>query len=243
MKLAPTHLRVKLYGTFVDPDHWIESGLYSFFRLRDVYGMKPHHHMLDLGCGCGRVALPVISFLNEQGHYYGLDVDQEMMDWCNANFGSATMSFDWANVKNSLYFGDGAQLDSEYKFPYPDNTLDFGFGFSIFTHLLEPGTRNYLSELSRTMKVGGKFMFSTFLLDEKTQASVDAGKSAWRLQQSNSDICKYDLPQTPEATVAFTRDGMEAMLADYGFRIESFVQGNWFEVPHGSHDEVFIVRE
>lgn len=243
MKLAPIDLRVRLYGSFADPDVWIESGLYSFFRLRDMYSMQPDFHMLDLGCGAGRVALPLIPFLNKSGHYYGLDICKEMMDWCSLHLGSDNMEFTWANVGNSLYFDSAtSERDYNYKFPYASNSLDFGFGFSIFTHLLEAGARNYFNEISRTLKVGGKFMFSTFVLDSKTQANVDAGKCAWSLKYSNSDICKYDLEQSPDTTVAYTKNGMEQMIKDAGMKIESFLQGNWHETPHGSHDEIFVEK-
>jgi len=244
MKIPPEHLRIRLYGSFKDPDVWIEVGLYSFHRLRDAYHIESHHKIIDLGCGCGRLVLPLISFLDSSkgGAYYGLDVDKEMMDWCAINFNYSNFHFMWADVKNSLYFRTGQLSDALYKFPYEDNLLDFGCAFSLFTHLLEAGSVNYLNETSRVLKPNGKLMFSCFLFDDITEANIAAGKSAWTFKYNDTERCRYDIQNSPDCTVGYTLKGMQDMITNSGLKLVSIIKGNWSEVPNGSHDEVLVEK-
>jgi methylase of polypeptide subunit release factors len=50
---------------------------------RSVGGLQPWHRVLDIGCGCGRVAIPLTHFLNGHGSYDGLDIVPAAVDWCN----------------------------------------------------------------------------------------------------------------------------------------------------------------
>lgn len=244
MKIPPENLRLRLYGTFRDPDVWIETGLGSFVYLRDVHKVKSHFKILDLACGAGRVALPFSCFLDPSkgGAYYGLDVDKEMMDWCSANMNYENLHFVWADVHNSMYFRQGTGADSNYKFPYEDSFFDFGYAWSLWTHLLEPGGRNYLNEVSRTLKPSGKFMLTCFLFNQEREEDIKDKLGAWSFKFYNSDICRYDLEASPESTVGYTEEGFIKMVADAGLKVVSIDKGQWSKTPHGSHDIVLLEK-
>ncbi len=42
-------------------------------------GLRPTHHLLDIGCGTLRGGIPLIRFL-EPGHYYGIEVRREVLE-------------------------------------------------------------------------------------------------------------------------------------------------------------------
>ena len=44
-------------------------------------GLRPDHHVIDIGCGSGRLALPLTNFLR-RGRYEGFDIDPDMIAWC-----------------------------------------------------------------------------------------------------------------------------------------------------------------
>ncbi len=50
------------------------------FQIRFLkrFGLRPHHYLLDLGCGTLRGGVPLIQYLLP-GHYYGLDVREEVL--------------------------------------------------------------------------------------------------------------------------------------------------------------------
>ncbi len=56
---------------------WDATGLQIFDRLRAL-GLRPHHYLLDFGCGGLRVGRHIIPFLNT-GHYYGVEPSDDVL--------------------------------------------------------------------------------------------------------------------------------------------------------------------
>jgi SAM-dependent methyltransferase len=44
--------------------------------------LKPHERVLDVGCGNGQKARPLVNYLTEQGSYDGFDVVRKGIEWC-----------------------------------------------------------------------------------------------------------------------------------------------------------------
>ena len=57
---------------------------------------------------------------------------------------------------------------SNYKFPYEDNFFDFVILQSVFTHMVLDDMKNYLHEISRVLKKGGRSYISYFILNENS---------------------------------------------------------------------------
>lgn len=51
-------------------------------NLVQLGGLKPDERILDVGCGIGRVAVPLTGYLDENGSYEGIDVIPEAISWC-----------------------------------------------------------------------------------------------------------------------------------------------------------------
>lgn len=43
--------------------------------------LQPHHRVLDVGCGCGRMAVPMIPFLSGNADYHGFDIVPDAIKW------------------------------------------------------------------------------------------------------------------------------------------------------------------
>ena len=61
-------------------------------------------------------------------------------------------------------------------FPCADNSFDLVFLTSVFTHMFAGDVENYLSEISRVLKPGGKCLITWFLLDEVSRKSGEPGQ-------------------------------------------------------------------
>ena len=46
----------------------------------------PSHRILDLGCGCGKLARPLTMYLNSEGGYDGIDITKEVINWCKERY-------------------------------------------------------------------------------------------------------------------------------------------------------------
>jgi ubiquinone/menaquinone biosynthesis C-methylase UbiE len=74
---------------------------------------------------------------------------------------------------NSAYLPDETLPSaSETKFPYPDESFDFAFAHSVFTHLTPDASSNYLNEVSRVLRHGGASYTTWFLFDDDPSISV-----------------------------------------------------------------------
>jgi SAM-dependent methyltransferase len=145
----------------------------------NVCGLRPEARVLDVGCAIGRIAAPLTHYLNNFGSYEGLDIIPEAIRWCDAKIASSFPNFHFqlADVMSKEYNPKGAFEASEYVFPFSDESFDFVFLGSVFTHMLPGGVERYLSEIARVLKVGGKSLITYFLLTPKTRDSIERGES------------------------------------------------------------------
>lgn len=130
-------------------------------------GLLPEHHVLDVGSGIGRVALPLTQFLNEKGRYDGFDPVPTGVAWCQQNISSRWPNFQFRHVPlhNDLYTDAGGDA-AQFTFPYPDAVFDFACVISVFTHMLPGEVARYLDELHRTLRPGGTVFATFFILND-----------------------------------------------------------------------------
>lgn len=139
--LLQTHDRDRAMELAVGGD-FEAVGALEFCLLKQL-GLQPHHALVDVGCGSGRLAVQLKDYLS--GRYVGLDVVPELYEHARALCGRE----DWR-------FADapGTSL------PEADESADFIVFFSVFTHLLHEETYRYLREARRVLKPGGRIVFS-----------------------------------------------------------------------------------
>src|ERR1700742_4562127 len=66
--------------------------------LVDLCGLQPGDAVLDVGCGSGRIALPLTGYLNSKGRYAGFDVSREAIAWCTDNISASHSNFEFTVV-------------------------------------------------------------------------------------------------------------------------------------------------
>ncbi len=59
-------------------EHW-QAQRDVQLRFLVARGLRPTHHLLDIGCGTLRGGIPLIRFL-EPGHYYGIEVRRDVLE-------------------------------------------------------------------------------------------------------------------------------------------------------------------
>jgi SAM-dependent methyltransferase len=169
-RLPPNRFRLRvgvdnrlLFNAFHYRYHAVDFWMHAFAE-----GLaSPTSDILDIGCGCGRYAV-VLRRLNYKGWrftgtYAGLDIDREMIAWCQRHFPPKRFKFVWADRYSKVYNPTGQE--GEYRLPFGDASFDFVFSTSLFTHLLEADLTNYLRETARVLRPGGTMSMSVFCLD------------------------------------------------------------------------------
>ena len=197
--------------------------------FRELCGLEPHESVLDIGCGIGRMAVPLTQYLGPRGRYEGFDVVPEGIAWCRERIGPRYPNFRFQRVdlRNGHYNPKGAQLPSAFRFPYDDSSFDFVFLTSVFTHMLPADVAQYLREMRRVMRSGGRALATFFLLDEESRSGVAAGRADIAPSQT---LGRYGVRsgESPESAVFYDEDYVLEMLEEAGFgRPGRIARGSW----------------
>jgi SAM-dependent methyltransferase len=197
----------------------------------ELGGLAPHHRVLDIGCGVGRMALPLTQYLDaERGSYDGVDIVADGIGWCRDRLQSVYQNFHFhrLDLKNELYNPEGAQACADVRLPFADGAFDFVFLTSVFTHLRVPDIEGYAHEIGRALADGGRCFLSLFLMTAEARRGLKSG--ACRLTfDTNADGPEYLAdPEHPSAAIAYDEGFLVGSMAAAGLHpARPFAYGHW----------------
>lgn len=166
------------------------------------------------------MAVPLTEYLTSDGGYWGFDIMKKGIDWCNNNITPKFNNFHFqhSNVYNKHYNPDGDIQAQNYRFPYDNNFFDFVFLTSVFTHMLPADLENYIGEIARVLKPGGKCMSTFFLLNEESENLMKSGRSGRQFAYEMPG-CRAISAANPEAAIAYDEDAVIKLCGKYGMKV------------------------
>jgi len=220
--LPPPDLRVLVAGTpsaewFVNFGEAMFQTIVSLLRQQAVPA-ENLRAVLEFGCGCGRVLRywdrvhgPTI---------YGTDYNPRLIAWCRANLPFATT--------------DVNQLQPPLS--YADQSLDFIYVISVFTHLAPESQMAWINELTRILTPGGYLLITTHgesfrhKMRPTELAAFEAGQLVVRFEEtSGTNLCSAYHPQ------AYVRSHLAQ-----GYEICQFVPAGQQEAIH---QDIYLLRK
>lgn len=216
-RLPPNHMRIRIgVGNrfFSNQMNHLVAAEGFWLYWMSAGAVNHQSTIVDIGCGCGRFAhhLRDSNFQGRAfcGRYYGIDVDQEMLEWCRRNFDAERFEFFHSTDASKSYKQDGT--GSTFNLPIPDGSVDLVFSTSLYTHLLEPEMRNYSEEAVRILKPGASMSMSFFCLDYPPPTY--GGRHTFSHRIGNAAV---ESLKVPEAAVAYTEAFMLQVAKEVGF--------------------------
>lgn len=213
---------------FVGPGAFERTGR-EFLRLLVELGeLRPDGHVLDIGSGVGRMALPLTDHLDPHSRYEGFDIVREGVRWCQRNISPRWPNFQFAfvDIHNPRYNPWGRQSADAFDFPYNDDAFDFAFATSVFTHMQPEAIKRYLNETARVLRPGGRLLATYFLLTEEVreQLKKNSGEQSFRYPGPRS-LSISNL--TPESGIAFDQEMIVSIIEASGLLVEKVEPGFW----------------
>jgi SAM-dependent methyltransferase len=215
-ELPPNHLCIRLgCGNRIFNNHVMfikaSSDCWLFFLSRKY--CTASSDVVELGCGCGRIAR-VLRDSWFEGTYVGVDIDDEMLEYCRDNFSAERFKFIKSPHESSIYSSrnspDTSTTDHQLYIAEP-NSKDFVYAFTLYTHLLERELIEYLWETYRILRVGGTMYINFFCIEH-----VELG-GRWTFQHRHGNAY-VESARYPEAAVAYHEGFMARLATDCGFR-------------------------
>ena len=192
----------------------------------ELGGLEPHHRVLDIGCGVGRMAVPLTRYLSAAGSYEGFDVVEREIEWCRRAISSrhANFAFRVLDVRNERYNPGGSAGPSAW--PFADSTFDFAIAASLFTHLRPADAAAYIAEAGRVLEPGGTLFATFFLLDDETRPRIERGASYFSFRHADGPAAAEDAGSF-EAAVAYDLGWLRERLAAAGLEVADLRHGYW----------------
>ncbi|AXT50899.1 class I SAM-dependent methyltransferase [Aquimarina sp. BL5] len=214
---------------FVGSGDFISHGKNTLELFKQHGGLLPDHNVLDIGSGIGRMAVPLTSYLDKTSRYEGFDIVKDGVDWCKKNITSKFSNFNFTHVdlKNDLYNLNTEKKASSYIFPYQNDSFNFVFLTSVFTHMMPDDMDHYLSEINRVLKNNGT-CFATFFIYDQNSPEKYTNKGITFTFEKEKDFSLYNT-NVKEANICFKKEYLYNTIRKKKFSVENFIQGWWID--------------
>jgi SAM-dependent methyltransferase len=236
-QILPPEDQMEMFG---GAKEFTEHGQKWLRYFKESCGLSPDEQVLDVGCGVGRVAIALAGYLSAEGTYEGLDIVPQRIEWCKQNITPRWPNFHFrlADVFNKSSNPGGQVPAKDYSFPYPDGEFDFVFLISVFTHMMPDDLANYLTEIARVLRRGGRCLATYVLLTDESLELLNEGEMPapgpahrWRRRKRllAHDFGHYNLVSTevPERLVAYRERFLLGLYEQVGLDISNIDYGRW----------------
>lgn len=214
--------------------------------LVELAKLETDHKILDVGCGIGRMAIPLTDYLSPKGEYFGIDIVKGGIQWCSERITSKFNNFKFihTDVYNKHYNPTGTFSPIDYEFPFKNEAFDVVFLTSVFTHMRSNEVENYLSEVSRVLRPGGCCLITFYIINDQSIDACRSGKAALDFKYEQDRFYTTN-NVTPEAAIGYHQNYLENIFeANHLDSSEGIHYGSWSgRSSYLSFQDVVIARK
>lgn len=141
---------------------WDAMGEWQLQLMQRV-GLRPHHRLLDVGCGALRGGVRLVPYL-EPGRYHGVDLSASLLEAGYEREIAAAGMAERLPRANLVVLDD---FDVSRLGPPFDRPFDHALAVSVFTHLPLSHVETALERITAALTPGGRFTFTYFDAPER----------------------------------------------------------------------------
>jgi glycosyltransferase involved in cell wall biosynthesis/SAM-dependent methyltransferase len=217
--------------------------------LQKYMGLGSSHAVLEIGCGIGRDAIPLLQILGPSGRYWGVDIIKDSIDWCQANITARNPRFEFIhyNVKDQLHNPGGSTKTTSIRLPIADGSVDTIILWSVFTHMFERDIVHYLKEFRRVLKKHGRVYVTWFIVNDgvlESARKTNLTPFDLRFEHLASPGCYVNDPIHPAGAVAYDERNVQEMIKKSGLELSGeILRGSWsgfWSDCHGGQDATIL---
>lgn len=206
--------------------------------------------ILDVGCGCGRIAAALTQYVDRTSHYIGIDIVPGLIDFAKTFITPRYPSFQFVllNQSNSSYDSwrqkDGELGIAKLTEAVSAQSIDLAISVSLFTHLDYPSALEMLTSIHQVLKNDGRVFMTVFVLDASARDGVEAGRTAFSFKQRTpSGKLFAEKNDDPTFAVAYDDGLLDELIGSAGFQLDRRVRGYWSIGGTGeTFQDVLILR-
>lgn len=190
--------------------------------------------ILDVGCGCGRIAAALTQYIDQKSPYIGIDIVPRLIDFAKNFITPRYPSFQFVllNQSNSTYDA-WRQKDAETGIAklaeaVAAQSIDLAISVSLFTHLDFAPALAMLTSIRDALKINGRVFITIFVLDAGAMDGIQSGQAAFSFKHRTLTGKLYaERSDDPTFAVAYDDALLDELISSAGFQIERRVRGYW----------------
>lgn len=194
-------------------------------HIRQHHLLAPSSHVLDIGSGLGRIALPLTEHLTN-GRYEGFDIIKSGVRWCQKHISSRFphFNFKWVQLANDLYTNKGEDA-TKFVFPYRSDEFDLAIAISVFTHMVPQELENYFAEIKRVLKPGGSCYATFFILNADSTETMQTSEE-FNFKFNHGHYALLD-EKVKSANVAYKEQYLRDLFHRNSLELMNIHYGSW----------------
>lgn len=194
-------------------------------RFETYGGLAESSSILDIGCGPGRMAIAIGERFGWKNRYFGFDIKAADIEFAQNFITSKHSNFEFSklDIRSPLYNPRGTVEPFAVKFPCEDESFDFCFATSVFTHLYAGAVALYIGEAARCLRKKGIFLFTVFAV----QGENIEGKARFRFHLGPDSTTFITDNKVAEEAIGFDLGYLLNLLKATGFDNIKHYPGGW----------------
>lgn len=217
----------------------------------EKYGkLGPGESILDVGCGCGRIAAALTQYIDGKSHYVGIDIVPGLIDFARNFITPRYPSFKFLllNQSNSSYDwwrGKSGEIEiAKLTEAVSAQSIDLAISVSLLTHLDYATALEMLTSIHQVLKNDGRVFMTVFLLDANARDGIEGRRTEFSFKHRTQTGKLYaEKSDDPTLAVAYDGELLDELIGSAGFQLERHVRGYWSSGGTGeTFQDVLILR-